>query len=99
MAREQLARVHQSVLEVGAVLPLAPAQRGQLLRLDLTRVQTERHQVQVVARELTLDQRMQSQRDLLGGQEAAAVDHRPTEVQQQHRAGLVHLLGAVHLEV
>src|SRR5919198_3225801 len=47
VARQQLAGVHQAVLEVGSVLPLAPAQRRQLLRLDLPCVQREGDQVQV----------------------------------------------------
>ena len=42
---------------------------------------------------------MERQRHFFGGQEAAAVDHRPAEIEQQHCAGLIHLLGAVHLEV
>jgi hypothetical protein len=73
--RQEFAGVHQAVLQVGAVLPLAPPQRRQLLGLDLARIERERDQVQVVARELALDQAVQRQRDLLGRQKTAAIDH------------------------
>src|SRR2546421_442474 len=63
------------------------------------RVQREADHVQVVARELALDERVQRQRHFLGGQEAAAEDHGPAHVQHQDRGGLRLQLGAVHGEV
>ena len=89
----------QAVLEVRAVLVAVPGQLGQRARPDLAGVVGEADDRQVVARVLRPDQRVERDRDLLGGEEAAAQQHRAAHVHEQDRRGLGQLLGPVDLEI
>ena len=96
---EELAGQHQAVLDVGPVDRLVVGQFRQLVRLDRPRVVTEGDHLQEVAGKLAADQRIERQRDLLGGVEVAAQWHRPAHVDHQHGCRLGAELRPVHLEV
>ena len=83
--RSRMRRARSSaVLEVRAVLVAVPGQLGERARPDLAGVVGEADDRQVVARELGSDERVERDGDLLGGEEAAAQQHRAAHVHEQH---------------
>ena len=96
---EDPAGQHQAVLEVRPVLIAVPGQLRQRLRTQLAGVVGEADHRQVVVRELRPDERVQGHRDLLRGDEAAAEEHRPAHVDEEHGGGPRQLLGPEDLEV
>src|SRR5713101_3683502 len=66
VAPEELPRELEAVVHVGADVPLAPRETGELLRGELARVEREAEDVERVARELAAQERVQGQGHLLG---------------------------------
>src|SRR3990172_4722776 len=96
---EERAGEHEGRVHVGADVGPAGGQLGQFRRAELARVEREADDVQTVARELAADERVERQRHLLGRQEAAVVEHRAAEVEEDDRGGLRRELGPPDLEV
>ena len=90
---------HQRVVQVRAVLVLAPVELGQHFGLQLAGYARKADDVEVVLRELGADQVVEREGDFLGGQEAAAQQHRAAHIYQQDCGALRHELGGMHLEV
>ncbi len=76
-----------------------PGQLGEGAGPDLPGVVGEPDDGQMIARVLRPDQRVERDRDLLRGEEAAAQQHRPAHVDEQDRRGPRELFRAVDLEV
>ena len=99
MLREQRPRELETVLHVGPVHVIVEGQLRQRVRFQLDCVIGETDHVQRVARVLAADQRVERDRHLLGGEEAAAEEHRAAHVDHQHGRSLGHVLSAVDDEV
>ena len=83
----------QAVLQVRAVLVAVQAQLGKRARRDLAGVVGEPDDREMVARVLRPDQGVECDRHLLRREKAAAQQHGPAHVDQQHRRGLRQRFG------
>ena len=95
----KLARKHQTMLQVRAILVLAPVHLRQFTRGQFLGKIREADDVQLVARELPANERIERHRDFFRRRPAAAQEHRARHVNHQHGAGLRLQLGAIDLEI